>query len=121
MGLGRGGALRDHEHDPVADRPARGDRPLGHRAAVKGKELLQLTEAGAGPAGHDDPPHAAHARVYGRASFRRCSAVSSSTARAKVSSDTRIWRARDSMRFSPAERPLSLSRIERFRTTSATW
>ena len=27
----------------------------------------------------------------------------------------------DSMRFSPADRPLSLSRIERFRTTSATW
>ena len=30
-------------------------------------------------------------------------------------------RARVSMRFSPAERPLSLSLIERLRTTSATW
>ena len=57
----------------------------------------------------------------GSASSRRFSAASSSTSRAKVSSDTRIWRARLSMRFSPADRPLSLSRIERFRTTSATW
>ncbi len=40
---------------------------------------------------------------------------------AKVSSDTRICRARVSMRFSPADNPLSLSRMDRFRTTSATW
>ena len=67
------------------------------------------------------PVASATALRQGSASFRRCSAVSSSTPRAKVSSETRIWRARDSIRFSPADRPLSLSRIERFRTTSATW
>src|SRR5262249_13684977 len=54
-------------------------------------------------------------------SSRRASAASSSTLSANVSSDTRIWRARASMRFSPADRPLSASRMERFRTTSATW
>ena len=54
-------------------------------------------------------------------SSRRASAASSSTLSANVSSDTRIWRARASIRFSPADRPLSASRIERFRTTSATW
>ena len=58
---------------------------------------------------------------YGRASSSFFSASSSVTLRAKVSSDTRICRALVSMRFSPADRPLSFSRIERFRTTSATW
>jgi hypothetical protein len=56
-----------------------------------------------------------------RTSSSFSSAVSSSTFSAKVSSDTRIWRALPSMRFSPADRPLSFSRIVRFRTTSATW
>ena len=59
--------------------------------------------------------------TYGRASSSFFSASSSVTLRAKVSSDTRIWRALVSMRFSPADRPLSFSRIDRFRTTSATW
>ena len=59
--------------------------------------------------------------LYGSASSSLASASSSVTLRAKVSSDTRIWRALVSMRFSPAERPLSFSRIDRFRTTSATW
>ena len=60
-------------------------------------------------------------RRYGSASSSFFSASSSVTLSAKVSSDTRIWRAFVSMRFSPAERPLSFSRRERFRTTSATW
>ena len=37
------------------------------------------------------------------------------------SSEMRIWRALVIMRFSPADRPFSRSRIERFRRTSATW
>ena len=54
------------------------------------------------------------------ASSSLASASSSVTPMAKVSSETRIWRALVSIRFSPADRPLSLSRIDRFRTTSAT-
>ena len=74
------------------------------------------------PFGGPRPAGAARARAgQGSASSRRFSAAASSTSRAKVSSDTRIWRARLSMRFSPADRPLSLSRMDRFRTTSATW
>ncbi len=61
------------------------------------------------------------ALLYGRAALRRSSASASLTPMAKVSSETRICRALVSIRFSPAERPRSLSRIDRFRTTSATW
>ena len=86
----------------------------------QGEELLGAAEPAARAAGDHDGPDGPRS-AQGSASLRRTSAVSSSTPRAKVSSDTRIWRARLSMRFSPADRPLSLSRIERFRTTSATW
>ena len=91
-----------------------------------GENCFSLAEPAARATGHHDRPHlrrggGTRPTAQVRASFRRSSAVSSSTLRAKVSSDTRIWRARWSMRFSPADRPLSLSRMERFRTTSATW
>ena len=101
-------------------RPTRA--PGGRRAA---ENCLRSPKRRARATGHDDRPHLRHGATgpvdQVSASFRRSSAVSSSTLRAKVSSDTRIWRARCSMRFSPADRPLSLSRMERFRTTSATW
>src|SRR6266511_263933 len=48
-------------------------------------------------------------------------AFSSSQWHASTSSETRIWRERCSMRFSPADRPFSRSRTVRSRTTSATW
>ena len=118
---GRAGRHDQHHARRRPTRQAATDRSATVRPA-RDDELLGLAEAGAGPAGHDDPPDPAHWRwPYGSASLSRCSAVSSSTARAKVSSETRIWRARLSIRFSPADRPLSLSRMERFRTTSATW
>ncbi len=69
--------------------------------------------------GGDD--HGRDRHDYGRTEASFSSAASVSTFNANVSSETRIWRARVSMRFSPADSPLSLSRIERFRTTSATW
>src|SRR5699024_3532882 len=48
------------------------------------------------------------------------SAFLSSTPSASASSPTRIWRALASMRFSPADRPLSWPPRHRSRTTSAT-
>ncbi len=48
------------------------------------------------------------------------SALSSLVPSASASSLTRIWRALESMRFSPALRPRSLSRRQRSRTTSPT-
>ena len=51
-----------------------------------------------------------------------CSSASSSeTSRAKLSSETRMPRARTSIAFSPADNPFVTSRSARFRTTSATW
>ena len=112
------------------------DGPLHHGAAAELRELLGApnrrpppaatttthTDTGSPPVRRPRAAEAARAHAgQGSASSRRFSAASSSTSRAKVSSDTRIWRARLSMRFSPADRPLSLSRIDRFRTTSATW
>ena len=95
------------------------------RAAAERGELLRSAETASRsrrPRRSTTPaPRCDRAGDQVSASFRRSSAVSSSTLRAKVSSDTRIWRARCSMRFSPADSPLSLSRMERFRTTSATW
>ena len=115
----------EDEHDAGGRRPAGVDGPFDHRAAGEGGELLRPPEATPGAPGNDDRPHLRHGATgpvdQVSASFRRSSAVSSSTLSAKVSSDTRIWRARCSIRFSPADRPLSLSRMDRFRTTSATW
>ena len=110
----------DHEHDAVDDLARGTHRPGRDRATGQGEELLGAAEPATRSPGHHDGPDGPRS-AQGSASLRRTSAVSSSTPRAKVSSDTRIWRARLSMRFSPADRPLSLSRIERFRTTSATW
>jgi len=59
-------------------------------------------------------------RQDARTSSRMTSAFSSSVFSASASSETRIWRALASMRFSPADRPRSLSRRHRSRTTSAT-
>src|SRR5690606_11244661 len=55
-----------------------------------------------------------------RTSSSRASALSSLVFSASASSLTRIWRALASMRFSPADRPRSMSRRHRSRTTSAT-
>ena len=105
---------------PSATERAARHRPGDHRPPGQREELLAAAEPATRSAGHHDGPDGPRS-AQGSASLRRTSAVSSSTPRAKVSSDTRIWRARLSMRFSPADRPLSLSRMERFRTTSATW
>ncbi len=59
--------------------------------------------------------------VYSRPALSLSRASSSVTSRAKLSSDTRMPRARSSMDFSAVERPLPFSRRARFRTTSATW
>ena len=115
----------EDQHDAGRRRTAGLDRPLEHGASAEQQELLVLAETASGATCHDDRPHRGHGATgpaaQVRASFRRSSAVSSSTLRANVSSETRICRARCSMRFSPADRPLSLSRMDRFRTTSATW
>ena len=116
-----GVTVRDHQDHAVG-------RRAGRRAPTRtatgepgqGEELLAAAEPATRAAGDHDGPDGPRS-AQGSASLRRTSAVSSSTPRAKVSSDTRIWRARLSMRFSPADSPLSLSRMERFRTTSATW
>ena len=110
----------NHQHRAVGRGTRHGEGPRRDRTPTEVVELLHPTEAVAGPARHHDGPDRTRS-AQGSASLRRSSAVSSSTPRAKVNSETRIWRARLSIRFSPAERPLSLSRIERFRTTSATW
>ena len=106
-------------------RPARVDGPRETGRPPREANCLRLAESTPRSTGDDDRPHLRHGATgpgdQVRASFRRSSAVSSSTLRANVSSETRIWRARCSIRFSPAERPLSLSRMDRFRTTSATW
>ena len=115
-----GSAAGHHQDHPVGHRAGGTDRPGGDRVPGQGEELLAAAEPSARAAGDHDGPDGPRS-AQGSASLRRTSAVSSSTPRAKVSSDTRIWRARLSMRFSPADSPLSLSRIERFRTTSATW
>ena len=140
-----GGTSGHHGRRRVRHRPARGGSPgppscagvAGHHQTTRrpraGRRAPTRRRPGARPGGgtawvaeptpraggHHDGPDGPVGQ--GSASLRRTSAVSSSTPRAKVSSDTRIWRARLSMRFSPADRPLSLSRIDRFRTTSATW
>ena len=110
----------NHQHHPVGNAAGRFHRPCGDRTSTQQEELLGTAEPAARSAGDHDRPDRTGS-VQGSASLRRTSAVSSSTPRAKVSSETRIWRARLSIRFSPAERPLSLSRMERFLTTSATW
>ena len=115
------GSPSGHHQDHTVGRRAGGaHRPGGDRVSGQGEELLAAAEPATRAAGHHDGPDGPRS-AQGSASLRRTSAVSSSTPRANVSSDTRIWRARLSMRFSPADRPLSLSRMERFRTTSATW
>ncbi len=114
------GPTGDHQHHPVRYRSRRLHRPGRHRPSGQREKLLGPSEAAARSACHHDGPDGPRS-AQGSASLSLTSAVSSSTPRAKVSSDTRIWRARWSIRFSPAERPLSLSRMDRFRTTSATW
>jgi hypothetical protein len=59
--------------------------------------------------------------AYSRPFSSLVRAASSVTLRAKLSSDTRMPRARSSMDFSAVDRPLPFSRSARFRTTSATW
>ena len=112
-------ASSGHDEDHLVGDGARcGDARAGGACAPRLGELLAGAEALA-LARRDDDRGDAHGQ--GRTAASRSSAVGSSTFSAKVSSETRIWRARVSIRFSPAESPLSLSRIDRFRTTSATW
>ena len=113
-------AGRTHD-DPVADRRGGGHGPVDDALTAERGELLAGSETVPGTAGDDDRPDDDVAVYLVSASSSLASASSSVTPMAKVNSETRIWRALVSMRFSPAERPLSLSRIERFRTTSATW
>src|ERR1700677_3257421 len=111
--------VRGHdEHDAFGHGAGRSDAVRRHGVVLQDGELLgsAITLA---LAGGDDDGRDRH--DYGRTEASFSSAASVSTFNANVSSETRIWRARVSMRFSPAERPLSLSRIDRFRTTSATW
>ncbi len=112
-------ARRDDEDDAVTRQASGPHGPCGDRPAGQRKELLVSSEANARTPRHHDRPDGPSS-AQGSASLRRTSAVSSSTFKANVNSDTRICRARCSMRFSPADRPLSLSRIDKFRTTSAT-
>ena len=138
------GRVGHHEHDRVARLPTRW-RPRGRPGARRrarrtawGRRSARPTRRRRSPPTREHqasvraatswrrPSWPASSRAPGLSSLlstasRRASAASSSTLSANVSSDTRIWRARASMRFSPADRPLSASRIERFRTTSATW
>jgi len=99
-------------------------RPLNERATI---QFLKLLECGpacsfAASAGRDDRRNRAGDPVgYPSTSSSIFSASSSLQFFEKVSSDTRIWRALVSMRFSPADRPFSWSRWWRLRTTSATW
>ena len=114
----RGPRRRNRAGTPPRPIAAPGGRPAG-RTASAGRSAGRVPPATT--IDHTCAIGAAGPVDQVSASFRRSSAVSSSTLSAKVNSDTRIWRARCSMRFSPADRPLSLSRMERFRTTSATW
>ncbi len=129
-GLGLVGVgVGDHEHDTVRHGASRVDRPVEDAAVTELFVLLgQVAAESAATARCDDdrPDRPAGVGVDRSAcqlsaSSSFFSASSSFTLIANVSSETRIWRALASMRFSPAERPLSFSRSERFRTTSATW
>src|SRR5690606_32202170 len=82
-----------------------------------------------GSEGEHHGPHGGRDRKRGhvgggaqeaRTSSRMVSALASSVFSASASSETRIWRALASIRFSPAERPRSWSRRQRSRTTSET-
>src|SRR3954453_4143534 len=66
------------------------------------------------------PGRSASRAQLARTSSSIVSALSSLVPSVSASSLTRIWRALESMRFSPADRPRSLSRRHRSRTTSAT-
>ena len=72
---------------------------------------------------HRGPPTRRPVLARTQVSWRSsCSSASSSeTSRAKLSSETRMPRARTSIAFSPADSPFVTSRSARFRTTSATW
>ena len=79
----------DHEHDAVDDLARGTHRPGRDRETGQGEELLGAAEPATRSPGHHDGPHGPRS-AQGSASLRRTSAVSSSTPRAKVSSDTRI-------------------------------
>ena len=108
---------RDHDHDRSASRSRR-----EHRAtiATRGRppSSLKLLEASDAARARSPRPPAATIAAAGTSSRGRYPSTSSSIFSAssslqffeKVSSETRIWRALVSMRFSPADRPFSLSR-----------
>src|SRR3954453_18677676 len=121
---------RDGEHDAIAGRNQHVGAPPPQLAAGAADEDLRdvcpetIPRAGSG----QDPQYQ---RGYFllvpprpecalRITSVRCSSASSSSiARAYISSEARILRARVYICFSPVESPFSNSRIARFRTTSA--
>ena len=121
---------RDDQHNACAGAvcAASSDQSTTSRPAQQ-HELFVAAEAGTAAAGDHDGPTpvtggpASDGPLGTTAALRRASfrPRPPDTPMAKVSSETRIWRARLSILFSPAERPLSLSLFERLRTTSATW
>src|SRR5690606_8975737 len=115
---GRGGDDDDVDHARLRQRAGgvHHERGAGQRDGRLGQVVA---EAGAGARGREDGA-AAHAGQEVRTSSSMASACSSSVCSASASSETRIWRALASIRFSPADRPRSWSRRERSRTTSAT-
>jgi hypothetical protein len=105
---------RHYENDGIASEGCQDiDRPFDQRPAA---EFLKLLECGparsfAASARRDDRRNRAGGPIgYPSTSSSIFSASSSLQFFEKVNSDTRIWRALVSMRFSPADRPFSRSR-----------
>ena len=118
--LGEGGSdavykfRRNDENDGIASEGGQDvDGPVDQRAA---SEFLKLLERGparslAASARRDNRRNRAGSPVgYPSTSSSIFSASSSLQFFEKVNSDTRIWRALVSMRFSPADKPFSRSR-----------
>ena len=105
---------RHYKNDGIASEVGENvDRPFDQRAAAKFLKLLERGPARslAASARRDDRRNRAGSQIgYPSTSSSIFSASSSLQFFEKVSSDTRIWRAFVSMRFSPADRPFSRSR-----------
>ena len=104
--------IRRHHYD---DRSATGldedaERPRDERATSEATKLLGSFGAGSVAATGCGQDRGRSAVCYPRTSSSILSASSSLQSFEKVNSDTSIWRAFVSIRFSPADRPFSLSR-----------
>ena len=110
---------RHHDHDlaHAADGPHRAQRVHDQRLAADLDQRLRdaRSEAGAHARGDDNDAHGNSVGVVhvccvtqdARTSSSVASAVSSLVCSASANSDTRIWRALASIRFSPADKPRS--------------